>query len=589
MSRRLLRSVPRSPFSTPLSGSAKETETRIRNLFQYKKMRPPALALLLACALALTCGGLVSCQRQEAVSPGIAMAVQYYGGNGTCIEIPTLVPPEGGTLDQGAAAINQDLEALAQSYDWVWDSGENSLVAAQCLFFPSETERYLNLTFLQTGDGYGGDGNIYTWCYDKEARAQVTVQQALEQAGLSEEQLCSSLDQYVAANPGFASPVVTPVPLDSPSQIVGFRMAGDGRAVFYLSVTTDFVSTQSGGEYDPWTHLYVWDDGSFTRYDYLAQTTAPLVPAEELISMDSPLWCQRYFGQETPEELLARTALEDFLYVSPSPQLTTLLDYAAGDQHLLVVQVDGFPHVAGLSNLVWGVWDAGTESLAGEPDSLRGDHPAVSHWVQGEDLYLLLSSSGAYQGYETCQGLYAFRFGPQGLERITQLPAAARTAGVSLPEDGDFLSAGEGTSDYWYHHKALPTVGGVEIFVRTEAWERAFPQTGDLPQWTYEGYVPLSQEAADLYGAAIPFLRAELEEWSGEGSGSLDTAVHQEYQIVSAGEPVPNPCADHPESSGLEFWVETPEGESFSFWVILDGAGRPVALHPAGDAGLTVE
>ena len=589
MSRRLLRSVPRTPFSTPLSGSAKEAETRIRNLFQYKKMRPPALALLLACALALTCGGLVSCQRQEAVSPGIAMAVQYYGGNGTCIEIPTLVPSEGETLDQGAAAINQDLEALAQSYDWVWDSEEAPLVAAQCLFFPSETERYLNLTFLQTGDGYGGDGNIYTWCYDKEARAQVTVQQALEQAGLSEEQLCSSLDQYVAANPGFASPVVTPVPLDSPSQIVGFRMAGDGRAVFYLSVTTDFVSTWSGGEYDPWTHLYVWDDGSFTRYDYLAQTTAPLVPAEELISMDSPLWCQRYFGQETPEELLARTALEDFLYVSPSPQLTTLLDYAAGDQHLLVVQVDGFPHVAGLSNLVWGVWDAGTESLAGEPDSLRGDHPAVSHWVQGEDLYLLLSSSGAYQGYETCQGLYAFRFGPQGLERITQLPAAARTAGVSLPEDGDFLSAGEGTSDYWYHHKALPTVGGVEIFVRTEAWERAFPQTGDLPQWTYEGYVPLSQEAADLYGAAIPFLRTELEEWSREGSGSLDTAVHQEYQIVRAGEPVPNPCADHPESSGLEFWVETPEGESSSFWVILDGAGRPVALHPAGDAGLTVE
>ena len=137
--------------------------------------------------------------------------------------------------------------------------------------------------------------------------------------------------------------------------------------------------------------------------------------------------------------------------------------------------------------------------------------------------------------------------------------------------------------------EALPTVGGVEIFVRTEAWERAFPQTGDLPQWTYEGYVPLSQEAADLYGAAIPFLRAELEEWSREGSGSLDTAVHQEYQIVSAGEPVPNPSAGHPENSGLEFWVETPEGESSSFWVILDGAGRPVALHPAGDAGLTVE
>ena len=62
MSRRLLRSLPRSPFSTPLSGSARETEDRIRNIFQYKKKRPPLLLFILACALALTCGGLVSCQ-----------------------------------------------------------------------------------------------------------------------------------------------------------------------------------------------------------------------------------------------------------------------------------------------------------------------------------------------------------------------------------------------------------------------------------------------------------------------------------------------------------------------------------------------
>ena len=54
-----------SPFTTALSGSAKETEDRIRNIFQYEKKRPPVPALLLACALALSCGGLVSCQAQE--------------------------------------------------------------------------------------------------------------------------------------------------------------------------------------------------------------------------------------------------------------------------------------------------------------------------------------------------------------------------------------------------------------------------------------------------------------------------------------------------------------------------------------------
>ena len=60
--------TPRSPFSTPLSGSAKETEDRIRNIFQYKKKRPPLLLLALACVLALTCGGLVSCEVEHSVN-----------------------------------------------------------------------------------------------------------------------------------------------------------------------------------------------------------------------------------------------------------------------------------------------------------------------------------------------------------------------------------------------------------------------------------------------------------------------------------------------------------------------------------------
>ena len=56
---------PNTPFSTPLSGSARETEERIRNIFQYKKQRPPLLFFALACILALSCGGLVSCQTGE--------------------------------------------------------------------------------------------------------------------------------------------------------------------------------------------------------------------------------------------------------------------------------------------------------------------------------------------------------------------------------------------------------------------------------------------------------------------------------------------------------------------------------------------
>ena len=69
-------SFPRTPFSTPLSGSARETEERIRNIFQYKKKSPPVLFLALACALALLCGGLVSCQPPAGGSPPRAEAPQ---------------------------------------------------------------------------------------------------------------------------------------------------------------------------------------------------------------------------------------------------------------------------------------------------------------------------------------------------------------------------------------------------------------------------------------------------------------------------------------------------------------------------------
>ncbi len=54
--------VPHTPFSMRLSGSAKETELRLRSIFQWKKKRPPVLLMLLTAFAVLSCFGLVSCQ-----------------------------------------------------------------------------------------------------------------------------------------------------------------------------------------------------------------------------------------------------------------------------------------------------------------------------------------------------------------------------------------------------------------------------------------------------------------------------------------------------------------------------------------------
>ena len=58
-----MKSVPRSPFTTPLSRSARETEPRICGILPWKKQRPPLLAPVLA-VLILSYGGLAACQAQ---------------------------------------------------------------------------------------------------------------------------------------------------------------------------------------------------------------------------------------------------------------------------------------------------------------------------------------------------------------------------------------------------------------------------------------------------------------------------------------------------------------------------------------------
>ena len=60
---------PRAPFSTPLSGSAKEARLRLLHILQGPKKGPPAPLAALLVAAALLCVGLVSCQVEEAPAP----------------------------------------------------------------------------------------------------------------------------------------------------------------------------------------------------------------------------------------------------------------------------------------------------------------------------------------------------------------------------------------------------------------------------------------------------------------------------------------------------------------------------------------
>ena len=107
-------SFPRTPFSTPLSGSAREAEERIRNIFQYQKKRPPLLFFVLACILALSCGGLVSCHTQA----------EEEGTDQNVPAIPSAwMEPELGTTSLGTVlgypmTVTHTVEEVNQWYDY---------------------------------------------------------------------------------------------------------------------------------------------------------------------------------------------------------------------------------------------------------------------------------------------------------------------------------------------------------------------------------------------------------------------------------------------------------------------------------------
>ena len=118
--------LPRSPLTTRLSGSARETEHRIRNIFLWKKKRPPALVLALAALVIVLCGSLVSCQEgttfvsnvasgrvdQMALKDDLAETAQTLFPSGviqpTSVELMAFIPGDDGNVALGAVCVQTD-------------------------------------------------------------------------------------------------------------------------------------------------------------------------------------------------------------------------------------------------------------------------------------------------------------------------------------------------------------------------------------------------------------------------------------------------------------------------------------------------
>ena len=288
--------MPRTPFSTGLSGSARETEIRLRNIFAGPKKRPPLPFLILMFAIAIFCGNLVSC-RQRPPEPSLVMETQYYDRNDNYIEIPALALPAGEEND-AVDAINAALNDLRSQYGDLLDNSYG-FVEEQCLFYPSTTDRYLNLLFFRSQFTTDlNTGHVFSLVYDKREGTLVSTGDALALAGLNEKGLLDQVAEQM-------EPEMNPegqgyqIALHNLT-LEGFRVKADGQPVFYLTGRMDDVDDAVLDAVSGADQLFIWEDRVVSMYAQYGLEKPALVPAEETDQLDPPLWNQWYFAGEEP-------------------------------------------------------------------------------------------------------------------------------------------------------------------------------------------------------------------------------------------------------------------------------------------------
>lgn len=457
---------PKTPFSTRMSGSARETERRIRALFSAHR-RPARVLMAAAVCLIALCGTLVSCRdvppTGEDPALSLTMDTQYYDALGNYIEVPAFTVSRG-ELPAGARAANDALAALRGQYRAVLDTPYNQVGDNRCILYPTVTERYFSLVFYLDAFSSGNDGDVFTLTYDRQEDRLVDLDEALTLAGTTEAALCGGAEDYLDSTLDGTYALAA-----QNAAVTGFRLRADGGADFYLTGLVDDADP-SQDAFDGWQHLLVWSGGTYTHFNCHAGPADPdalLVPAEELTALETPLWYQWGPAGGEPEggfalthipaavEEQARAYLEEQGYHAPPDQL---LQYAA------------FSDLSGLS---WAEgWDGSDAVETYRILYTVPDTTAAAHLVflrKGEDYtYLGAFSSQEYAvepGRLAAVGPYNSRVRALLLEAgvLTDLPdTAAMLQDAPMPQ-----SARSALLTFYYGQQGAHNRGAPVFFADT--------------------------------------------------------------------------------------------------------------------------
>lgn len=417
---------PKTPFSTRMSGSARETERRVRALFGDHRRPAPALMLAAAGLIAL-CGALVSC-RSTPPTVGLTMDTQYYDALDNYVEVPAFTVSSG-TLPAGAQAANDALAILKSRYQAVMDAPFNQVGSNRCILYPTVTGRYHSLVFYLDSSGSGNDGGVFSLTYDRQEDRLVDLSEALTLAGTTEAELCRGAEDYLASTLDGEYALTA-----QDAAVTGFRLRADGGADFYLTCTVDDADPNRDA-LDGWQHLLVWSGGTYAHYNCHAGNTDPnalLVPAEELTALDDPLWYQWGPDGGEPESGFALTHIPAEVEEQARSYLEEQGYHATPDQ---LLRYAAFPDLSGLSWAEgWDGYDA-VETyrvLCTVPDTTAAAHLVFLR--KGEDYTCL----GAFSGDQyTVEPARLAAVGPyNGRVRTVLLEAGALTG---LPDTAAML------------------------------------------------------------------------------------------------------------------------------------------------------
>ena len=205
-----MKPIPHTCFSTRLSGSARETEGRLRSLLRGGKKRPPAALLILLVLLIALCGSLVACQpgAEDAPAGNLPPAEQYR------VEPESGIPFMSGLnfyIDAlrfdsdapGYQAINAYFENLVSEFsslEFQEDSANPSTEEDPYFYYTlcsllSQDDRYVCVQISTTyylGGALGREGEFVT--FDVEIGQPLTLE---ELTGLTEQELTDQISTWV--------------------------------------------------------------------------------------------------------------------------------------------------------------------------------------------------------------------------------------------------------------------------------------------------------------------------------------------------------------------------------------------------------